>query len=171
MKSAIQNQSTLPLHRQPEKMRMHGLMIGLVLLAASLLVASSITAVVNFVLIAIPILTIVALLGMFAGGVPLVFAGIHAHKLAKTPANAAKANAVLLSLEGFWKHSHAWDNGSHPHFVGFQRLDHDVLIHLDAQAEGDTVVMKEFVQRSSGVQGSNKELEKSLEGLRDYRLV
>jgi hypothetical protein len=153
-----------------EKMRMHGFMLGAVLLIASLLVASSMTAVVNLVLIAIPVLTIAMVIGIFAVGIPMIFSGIQANKEANSNAAAAHSNAMLLSLEGFWMHSHAWEKGP-AHFVGFQPIDHDIVIHLDSKSDDSSMTMREFMQMTSGSQTKKREVEKSLEGLTDYHRV
>lgn len=155
-----------------DKLRMNGFVLGAILFAASLLVASSMTAVVNLVLIAIPVLTIAAVIGIFAVGIPLVFAGIQAGKEAKANEATAHDSAVLLSLEGFWQHAHSWDKG-HAHFQSFQPIDHDIVIHLDSKSDDQSMTMSEFMQMTSSprVKPQNVELEKSLEGLSDYRRV
>lgn len=161
------------MHDSPrsEKMRMHGFALGFVLIIASILVASSMTAVVKLVLVALPVLTIAAVIGMFAVGIPLVFAGIQAGKeAAEAKATEAHDQAVLLSLEGFWKHAHSWDKG-HAHFLNFQPIDHDIVIHLDSKSDESAVTMSEFIQMTSGSRNQTRELEKSLEGLMDYRRV
>ncbi len=152
-----------------EKLRMHGFALGLVLFVASILVASSMTAIVNLVLIALPVLTIAAVISIFAVGVPFVLATIQASKdVAEAKAAQAHDSAVLLSLEGFWQHAHSWDHG-HAHFLGFQPLDHDIVIHLDSKSDDSAMTMREFVQMTSGSRAQSRELEKSLEGLKDYR--
>jgi hypothetical protein len=153
-----------------EKLRMHGFMLGAVLLVASLLVASSMTAVVNFVLIAIPVLTLALVVGIIAVGIPMIFSGIQASKDANATAAAAHGNAMLLSLEGFWMHSHSWEKGP-AHFVGFQPIDHDIVIHLDSKSDDSSMTMREFMQMTSGSQTKKWEVEKSLEGLTDYHRV
>jgi hypothetical protein len=147
---------------------MHGFTLGAVLLIASLLVASSMTAVVNLVLIAIPVLTIAMVIGIFAVGIPMIFTGIQASREAK--AAAAHSQAMLLSLEGFWMHSHAWDKGP-AQFVAFQPIDHDIVIHLDSKSDDSSMTMREFMQMTSGSQTKKREVEKSLEGLTDYHRV
>jgi hypothetical protein len=151
-----------------EKLRMHGFILGAVLLIASLLVASSMTAIVSFVLIAIPVLTLAMVVGIIAVGIPTLFSSIQASKEAK--AAAAHGNAVLLSLEGFWMHSHSWEKGP-AHFVGFQPIDHDIVIHLDSKSDDSSMTMREFMQMTSGSQTKQREVEKSLEGLIDYHRV
>ena len=155
---------------QTEKLRMHGVTLGAVLLIASLLVASSMTAVVNFVLIAIPVLTIAMVIGIFAVGIPMIFSGIQASKEAKAAAAAGHGNAMTLSLEGFWMHPHSWDKGP-AHFIGFQPIDHDIVIHLDSKSDDSSMTMREFMQMTSGSQTRKREVEKSLEGLTDYHRV
>jgi hypothetical protein len=105
--------------------------MGLILLAASLLVASSVTAVINFILIAIPILTIAAVLAMLVMGPPMIAAGIEARREARTL--DLRGSPTLLALNGSWKHPHTWQRGYHPHFLGFQSLDRRVGIHLDSE--------------------------------------
>ncbi len=152
-----------------EKLRMHGFVLGLVLFVASILVATSMTALVNLALIALPVLTIAAVIGILAVGVPFVLASIQASKdVAEAKAAAAHDSAVLLSLEGFWKHAHSWDKG-HAHFLGFQPLDHDIVIHLDSKSDDSAMTMSEFIQMTSGSRAQSREVEKSLEGLKDYR--
>lgn len=124
----IATQKRSALHLGSDKLRLHGWAMGLILLAASLLVASSVTAVINFVLIAIPILTIAAVLAMFVMGPPMVAAGIEARREAR--ALDLKGSPTLLALNGSWKHPHSWRRGYHHHFLGFQPLDHRVGIHL-----------------------------------------
>ena len=153
-----------------EKLRMHGFTLGAVLLVASLLVASSMTAVVNFVLIAIPVLTIAMVIGIIAFGIPMLFSGIQASKDAKASVAAAHNNAMLLSLEGFWMHAHSWNKGP-AHFVAFQPIDHDIVIHLDSKSDDSSMTMREFMQMTSGSQTKKWEVEKSLEGLTDYHRV
>jgi hypothetical protein len=129
MTIATQKRSTLQLGS--DKLRLHGWAMGLILLAASLLVASSVTAVINFILIAIPVLTIVAVIAMFVMGPPMIAAGIEARREAR--ALDSQAGPTLLALNGSWKHPHAWQRGYHPHFLGFQPLDRRVGLHLDSE--------------------------------------
>ena len=128
MNFATQRRSTLNLGS--DKLRLHGWTMGLILLAASLLVASSVTAVINFILIAIPILTIAAILAMFVMGPPMIAAGIEARR--EVRALTMQSGPTLLALNGSWKHPHAWEKGYHPHFLGFRTLDRRVGIHLDS---------------------------------------
>lgn len=147
MNSATQRQSTLNLGS--DKLRLHGWAMGLILLAASLLVASSVTAVINFILIAIPLLTIAAIIAMFVMGPPMIAAGIEAGRGAR--ALSTQGSPTLLALNGSWKHPHAWEKGHHLHFLGFQSLDRRVGIHLDSEYH-DT-----------------RGLENTLEGLTNWR--
>lgn len=153
------------LNLRSDNLRMHGWIMGIVLLMASLLVASSVTAVINFILIAIPILTIAAVVAMFIAGVPMVAAGIQSHR----EALAAHDGAVVMNLEGFWKHAHSWDQGHHPNFVGFQPIDHDIVIHLDSKSDDNPVTMREFMaMNANSAQNRSRDVEKSLEGLTDW---
>lgn len=145
MNIATQKRSALNLGS--DRLRFHGWAMGLILLAASLLVASSMTAVINFVLIAIPVLTIAAVLAMFVMGPPMIAAGIEARREAR----ALEGSPTLLALNGSWKHPHAWQRGFHPHFLGFQPLDHRVGTHLDSEYY------------------DNRGLENTLEGLTNWK--
>ncbi|WP_141733113.1 hypothetical protein [Oligoflexus tunisiensis] len=150
-----------------DKLRMHGWIMGIVLLLASLLVASSVTAVINFILIAIPLLTIAAVIAMFVAGVPMVAAGIEANREFNARANEGP---TVMSLEGFWKHPQSWERGHHPQFLGFGPIDHDIVIHLDSKSDDNSMTMGEFMKMTSGGEKNrNREVEKSLEGLTDWR--
>ncbi|HYX36992.1 MAG TPA: hypothetical protein VE954_28155 [Oligoflexus sp.] len=152
-----------------DKLRLHGWTMGLLLLVASLLVASSVTAVINFILLAIPILTIAAIVAIFMAGIPMVATGIQRNKEALARANAHEG-AMVMGLEGFWKHARSWDNGHHPNFLGFQPVDHDIVIHLDSKSNDNSITMGEFMQMTSGGSKSRgRDVEKSLEGLTDWR--
>lgn len=129
MNFATERRSTL--NHGSDRLRLHGWAMGLVLLAASLLVASSVTAVINFILIAIPLLTIAAIVAMFVMGPPMIAAGIEARREAR--AGSLEGSPTILALDGSWKHPHAWEKGYHPHFLGFQSLDRRVGIHLDSE--------------------------------------
>ena len=125
----IATQKRSALHLGSDRLRLHGWAMGLILLAASLLVASSVTAGINFILIAIPLLTIAAIVAMFVMGPPMIAAGIEARREAR----ALEGSPTLLALNGSWKHPHAWAKGHHPHYLGFQSLDRRVGIHLDSE--------------------------------------
>lgn len=154
------------LRPRSDRLRMHGLALGVILLVASLLVASSVTAVINFILVAIPVLTIAAVIAMFVVGVPM---GIQAHREAHA---GAHSSGVVMNLEGFWKHAHSWDRGRHPHFVGFQQIDHDIAIHLDSKSDENPETMRDYTQMTAEeARNRNKGVEQSLEGLTDYRRV
>lgn len=154
-------------HRS-ETLRMHGFALGFVLFVASILVALSMTAAVNLVLFALPILALAAVISMIVVGVPLAFAAIHWSKADTQSTLAPHDNAVLLSLEGFWRHAHSWDKGQ-AHYIGFEPVDHDIVIHLDSKSDDSSMTMREFMQMTSRAPGRAREVEKSLEGLKDYR--
>ncbi len=166
MNTATQKRPTLNL--RSDKLRLHGWTMGLILLAASLLVASSVTAVINFILIAIPVLTLVAVAAMIIMGIPMVAAGIEAGSRAK--AKASHDSPVLLSLDGFWKHPQAWQKGQQPHFLAFQPLDHSIIIHLDSESDNHSMTMGEFMRMTSGASSyQGRSLENTLEGVTSWR--
>ncbi len=168
MNTAAQKRPTLNL--RSDKLRLHGWTMGLILLAASLLVASSVTAVINFILIAIPVLTLIAVAAMFIMGIPMVAVGIEAGSRAKAKAKASNDSPVLLSLDGFWKHPQAWQKGQQPHFLAFQPLDHSIIIHLDSESDNHSMTMGEFMRMTSGTsQYQGRSLENTLEGVTSWR--
>jgi hypothetical protein len=132
-----------------DKLRMHGWMMGIVLLIASLLVA------------------IIAVAAMFVAGVPMVAAGIEAHREAQARENEGP---TVMSLEGFWKHPQTWERGQQPQFLGFEPIDHDIVIHLDSKSDDNSMTMGEFMKMTSGGdKNKSRDVEKSLEGLTDWR--
>ncbi len=166
MNTATQKRPTLNL--RSDKLRLHGWAMGLILLAASLLVASSVTAVINFILIAIPVLTLAAIAVMIIMGIPWVAAGIERGSRAK--AKALIDSPMLLSLDGFWKHPHAWQKGQQPHFLAFQPLDHSIIIHLDSESDNHSMTMGEFMRMTSGASSyQGRSLENTLEGVTSWR--
>jgi hypothetical protein len=151
-----------------DKLRLHGWTMGLILLVASLLVASSVTAVINFILIAIPVLTMLAVAAMFFMGIPMVAAGINAGREARVP--ALSVSPVLLGRNGNWKHTHAWDSGHHPHFLAFQPVDRNIVIHLDSESDNYPMTMGEFMRmNSSSSTYKGRGMEHTLEGLTNWR--
>jgi hypothetical protein len=169
MNAATQKRSALNL--RSDKLRLHGWAMGLVLLVASLLVASSMMAGINFILIAIPILTIAAVVAIFVAGIPMVAAGVEARREARD--KALNEAPTILSLEGFWKHPQAWQRGHHPHFLGFQPIDHNIVIHLDSESDQHSMTMGEFMRMTSSGSSSyrSRELENTLEGVTNWRRV
>lgn len=166
MNTATQKRPTLNL--RSDRLRLHGWAMGLVLLAASLLVASSVTAVINFILIAIPVLTLATVAGILIMGIPMVAAGIEARRMAR--AKALNESPMLLSLDGFWKHPHAWQRGHHPQFLAFQPLDHNIIIHLDSESDYHSMTMGEFMRMTSGASHyQGRGLENTLEGVTSWR--
>lgn len=166
MNTATQKRSALNL--RSDRLRMHGWTMGLILLVASLLVASSVTAVINFILIAIPVLTIAAVAAMFIMGIPMVAAGIEKRREART--QAMNESPVLLNLDGFWKHPHAWQRGHHPHFLAFQPIDHNIVIHLDSESDNQSMTMGEFMRMTSNSSKyQERGVENTLEGLTNWR--
>jgi hypothetical protein len=164
-------QKTSALNLRSDRLRLHGWAMGLVLLLASVLVASSMMAGINFILIAIPVLTIAAVVAIFVAGVPMVAAGMEARREAR--AKALNEGPTILSLDGFWKHPHAWQRGYHPHFLGFQPIDHNIVIHLDSESDEHSMTMGEFMRMTSSRTGSyrSRELENTLEGVTNWRRV
>jgi hypothetical protein len=164
----IATQKKSALNFDSDKLRLRGWAMGLILLAASLLVASSVTAVINFILIAIPVLTIAAVAAMFIMGYPMVAAGVQAKRDARTA--AFNESPTLLNLEGFWKHPHAWQRGHHPHFLAFQPIDHNIVIHLDSESDDHSMTMGEFMRMTSGSAAyQGRGVENTLEGLTNWR--